>query len=615
MADSRLVLPTTIDEVIDQLREIVANAERVGARDGYFAALYLRVTEEIRRKILAGYFENNEHMEKLDVAFANRYIAAYNSYAAHLQCTESWQLSFQASRKWKPLVIQHLLLGMNAHIGLDLGIAAATVCPGDAIQSLENDFNKINDVLADLVATVRSEVTTFWPLLKPINWLAGKLENEITVFSMDTARAAAWRVASRYALLTTDEQRNKFILDRDQKVAAFSKKIYKPAFLVDILVRLLRVFERGTIREKIEALNSHTLQDFDRPNKKVTMKRIITCSDGTWNKPNTNDHNIRVHTNVQKIFDFLRKEDNGGNLQIKHYDEGVGAEGNIFTRYINGATGKGIDDNIKSAYKFIVWNYQPGDELFLFGFSRGAYTARSLAGLIRKCGIIKTNNLDLINDAYALYREKKIGPEHKTAQEFRKQNSHSIYHIKFVGVWDTVGALGIPLSIFQQWNKSKYSFYDTTLSSIIEHAYQALAIDEKRGAFAPTHWKKSGNKNGKFDKQHLEERWFNGVHSNIGGGYPNEGLSDFALKWMIEKARNAGLAFHEDLVKYNIHEDALGTMYDSRQGIYRLLPKYDRPVRESGDGTETTDPSVWEHYEKTREPLPKNLRDIKPKKK
>ena len=126
------------------------------------------------------------------------------------------------------------------------------------------------------------------------------------------------------------------------------------------------------------------------------MKRIISCSDGTWNKPNSNDDGKPVRTNVQKIFDYVVKYGmrNGERIeQIKNYDEGVGAAGNMFTRMFDGATGKGLDENILQAYKFVSWNYEEGDEIFLFGFSRGAYTARSLAGLIRKCGIIIKNDL------------------------------------------------------------------------------------------------------------------------------------------------------------------------------------------------------------------------------
>ena len=217
------------------------------------------------------------------------------------------------------------------------------------------------------------------------------------------------------------------------------------------------------------------------------MKRIITCSDGTWNKPNTKVDGKSVRTNVQRIFDFITTADSAGITQVKYYDEGIGSEGNALSRMFSGSTGKGIDENILDAYKFICWNYAPGDEIFLFGFSRGAYTARSLAGLIRKSGILKVNDLDFIAEAYKMYRNKSIAPKDAAAENFRNKNSHPDVRIKFIGVWDTVGSLGIPLWSFQWYNKKKYTFYDTTISSIIENAYHALALDEVRGKIGRAH--------------------------------------------------------------------------------------------------------------------------------
>src|SRR6185503_17794712 len=139
--------PRTIAEVIEQLEHIVADCQASKLREGYFAALYLRVTREVARKISSNFFDDNARMEQLDVTFANRYLTAYDQYKHHQKCSASWQVAFETCRNWRPLVLQHLLLGMNAHIGLDLGIAAATVCPGNAIQTLHNDFNKINTIL------------------------------------------------------------------------------------------------------------------------------------------------------------------------------------------------------------------------------------------------------------------------------------------------------------------------------------------------------------------------------------------------------------------------------------------------------------------------------------
>lgn len=332
------------------------------------------------------------------------------------------------------------------------------------------------------------------------------------------------------------------------------------------------------------------------------MKRIITCSDGTWNKPNSIEDGKPIRTNVQKIFDLIRKRDNNGILQIKYYDKGVGAEGNWFTRTFDGATGKGIDGNIMDAYKFIVWNYEPGDDIYLFGFSRGAYTARSLAGLIRKSGVLKKNDLNLLDHAYHLYRNHKDGPDSDVAKDFRLKNSFDVSHIKFIGVWDTVGALGIPLHTFQWINKRKYSFYDTTLSSIIEHAYHAISIDEKRGNFVPTLWEKSSNKARDFE-QILEQRWFAGVHSNVGGGYPDECLADIALKWLIDKSASVGLCFDADRMEAEIKGKVDGVLYKSTTGIFALLPKHERII-----STGIVDESVYERMKKVPDYKPRNVK-------
>jgi uncharacterized protein (DUF2235 family) len=331
------------------------------------------------------------------------------------------------------------------------------------------------------------------------------------------------------------------------------------------------------------------------------MKRIITCSDGTWNKPSTTHKGKPIRTNVQKIFDLICKRDDRNILQIKYYDQGIGAEGNWFTRTFEGATGKGIDNNIMDAYKFIVWNYEPGDEIYLFGFSRGAYTARSLAGLIRKSGIIKKNDLNLLSRAYQLYRNHDAGPESDEAVEFRKHNSFDVYNIKFIGVWDTVGSLGIPLHLFQWFNRKKYSFYDTTLSSIVQYAYHAISIDERRGNFKPTLWELSHNKARDFE-QVLEQRWFAGVHSNVGGGYPDEGLSDIALKWITEKAAETGLGYDADKLKNEIKVNVGGTLYSSAKGIFAWLPTSDRSIT-----TGVVDDSVFERMTLVKDYKPKNV--------
>ncbi|MFL5751879.1 MAG: DUF2235 domain-containing protein [Bacteroidia bacterium] len=332
------------------------------------------------------------------------------------------------------------------------------------------------------------------------------------------------------------------------------------------------------------------------------MKRIVTCSDGTWNKPNSTFEGKPVRTNVQKIFDYVNKKDATGVYQLKYYDEGVGAEGNFLSRSLSGATGRGIDENIMDAYKFIVWNYEPGDEIWLFGFSRGAYTARSLGGMIRKCGIIKKSDLNLIEKAYKLYRNTGLRPESDEVALFRETNCYEPF-IKFIGVWDTVGALGVPLSWFQMYNKKKYQFHDTTLSSKIDNAFHALAIDEKRRTFRPTLWQKSANSGKREIPQVLEQRWFAGVHSNVGGGYPDERLGDISLKWMLDNARAKGLSFDEELIGQDVKPGTKGKIYNSRTGIFRILPPYNRKIE-----TDTKiDDSVRERIKSIADYRPVNI--------
>ena len=250
------MLPTTIEDIIAKLDHIIADSIKNRDRMGYFAALYKRVTVAVRDKIKEGYFQDNARMEHLDVTFANRYLDAYNRYKNKQSITTSWRLAFEATEAWKPLVLQHLLLGMNAHISLDLGIAAATVSPGDSIESLHEDFNRINNVLAELINTVQHELIEVWPVLKPILWFGGKLEEELVVFSIDIARDAAWQEALKYASLKNIAERDTFITARDKDVTRFGRKLYHPGFLLSISITISRLFERGTIRKKIEILNS-----------------------------------------------------------------------------------------------------------------------------------------------------------------------------------------------------------------------------------------------------------------------------------------------------------------------------------------------------------------------
>ncbi|MEO6455155.1 MAG: DUF2235 domain-containing protein [Ginsengibacter sp.] len=309
------------------------------------------------------------------------------------------------------------------------------------------------------------------------------------------------------------------------------------------------------------------------------MKRIIVCCDGTWNKPGSKDRNMIVKTNVQKIYEAI--DTNASKVkQVKFYGQGVGTGFSARDHFMGGGTGLGIDRNIQDAYKFIMWNYVPGDELYLFGFSRGAYTVRSLAGLIRNCGIMKSEYLHLVDEAYHLYRDRTplTHPDSDLMKAFKR--SYGIDEeetiIKFMGVWDTVGALGIPLRWFNGLNK-KYEFHDVKLSSQIRYAYHALAIDEKRKIFEPALWEVSENAVNASKPQICEQVWFPGVHSNVGGGYADCGLSDITLKWMTNKGSDTGLEFDKNYIE-KIKADSCGELRDSASGIYAITPKHMREI-------------------------------------
>jgi Family of unknown function (DUF5995) len=249
---------TTITQVIEQLDTIIQQSIQTNDRCGYFAALYKKVTVAVAEKIKAGnFFADNVRMEKLDVVFANRYLTAYEQYKAGQPCSAAWQLAFDAAKSWKPMVIDHLMLGMNAHIGLDLGIAAATVAPGNQIHALQDDFNKINAVLNGLVNEVKDSLFAIWPIGKWMTkWIGGKTEDAIAGFSMTVARDGAWRTALAYAPLPDAAAQNAYIMGRDKNVTAFGNKLLHPGTFISALMYVLRLFEFGNVAGKIKKLDA-----------------------------------------------------------------------------------------------------------------------------------------------------------------------------------------------------------------------------------------------------------------------------------------------------------------------------------------------------------------------
>lgn len=244
---------TTIDEVIVQLTAIVEWSKQNNSRMGYFAALYRKVTIQVKQGIANNYFDDGPRMERLDVIFANRYIHACYLYQTGQTPTKSWVRAFEATQHWWPIVLQHLLLGMNAHINLDLGIAAAETVPPGELQNLKGDFEKINQVLAGLVGGVQSELAEIWPVLGLLNRFLGSVETAIINFSMEKARDAAWSFAEKLSPLS-EVQRKQAIVEKDSMMALFSNVISHPGFYGSLIIGIIRLGERGTTRQRIEIL-------------------------------------------------------------------------------------------------------------------------------------------------------------------------------------------------------------------------------------------------------------------------------------------------------------------------------------------------------------------------
>jgi uncharacterized protein DUF5995 len=244
----------TIDEVISRLDEIIERAIVERDRLGFFAVLYRTVTAAVKEGIAAGRFEDGPRMERLDIVFANRYLHAFDLHRRGLEPTSSWRAAFAAGSSRRVVIMQHLLLGMNAHINLDLGIAAAEVCPGTALASLEHDFNEINTVLATLETDVEREVCSLSPWINKLDHIDPRAGRVIANFSIDKARAASWRTAQRLAQLSGAE-RDAAIEEIDATVALLARLIERPiGALMNINLVLVRLRETWDARKVIRVL-------------------------------------------------------------------------------------------------------------------------------------------------------------------------------------------------------------------------------------------------------------------------------------------------------------------------------------------------------------------------
>jgi len=323
-------------------------------------------------------------------------------------------------------------------------------------------------------------------------------------------------------------------------------------------------------------------------------KNIIICSDGTGNSA------IKGRgTNVFKIFEAIDLNGHRSNPaldpQVAFYDDGVGTETCLPLKLLGGAFGFGLAKNVRNLYTDLVRVYDPGDRIYLFGFSRGAFTVRTLAGLIAKCGVLDRGKLlttdamrAAVGKAYTTYRRSYrtwLGqliqwilvrlrlrrPDLDAMQDFKQ--AHSLagdVRMRFLGVWDTVDAVGGPFHTSDIINAvfHRFKFPDRRLSDLVDGAAQALSIDEARAAFQPVLWEAKSN---------IQQVWFAGVHSNVGGGYPKQGMSLVTLDWMMQQARGRDLRFLADDRKYYWeHGNVDDKMYDSRAGLgvfYRWKPR------------------------------------------
>ena len=340
------------------------------------------------------------------------------------------------------------------------------------------------------------------------------------------------------------------------------------------------------------------MADSSRPGQ-----RLILLYDGTWD-----DFDDR--TNVYRMASAIVPYD-GPTRQRFFYQSGVGTSRG--TQLLGGVTGAGLTEILLEGYEWLAKRYEPGDEIWVFGFSRGAYTARSLAGLIRKCGLLRIVTPKAIHEATRLYRDTDVHPESSNCRQFRSHYSVPGVDIHFLGVWDTVGALGIPGHALL--SRQFFEWHDTELSGIVRHAYQAMALDEHREEFDVSLWRGAEKSPGqkKPEQFDVEQRWFVGSHGDVGGGCIHDELSQIPLRWMQEKAMAAGLKLDPvcqppegaELADYfDSYQQFLGGAYSfMRAGLTGKTERFHRlfdRVRKSDSSDElvpainvTIDPSVF----------------------
>ena len=295
------------------------------------------------------------------------------------------------------------------------------------------------------------------------------------------------------------------------------------------------------------------------------MKNVIVCCDGTGNEYGTNN------TNVVAAYGLAEESER----QCRYYDPGVGTGGWVYEEErgtlrasMDQATGYGLRKNVEDAYRFLMQVYEDGDRLFLFGFSRGAFTVRSLAGMLHRCGLLRSTAANLVEYASKRYHQHEPGRDDAEVDAGFRAAFARACPVHFIGVWDTVESL--VLNAGRTW-------HDTRLTPETTHACHAVAIDERRRDFPPCLWDETSRQDG----QVLEQVWFAGVHSDVGGWYDERGLSNIALQWMMGKARSCGMHVDEVALRHPGHQgDPLGKMHESFSGFWRFRGSRRREIPE-----------------------------------
>jgi uncharacterized protein (DUF2235 family) len=296
-------------------------------------------------------------------------------------------------------------------------------------------------------------------------------------------------------------------------------------------------------------------------------KRIVLCADGTWNTPHGVDVAVN-DTNVRKLYCGLSDCPD----QLAYYDSGVGTDGTPIDHLIGGAMGEGLFQKIQDNYQYLAYVWDPGDDIFLFGFSRGAYTARSLGGMIARFGV-PTKNFDnmMVKRIFDAYRLADAAQKDAAKASLKAEYGLTDVTVKMVGVWDTVGSLGIPGIVFSIFDQKRYGFLDTTLHPSVEKAYHAVCIDERRAQFMPTLWTNADGSYRANDNQ-LQQVWFSGVHCDVGGSYAETQLSDITMSWMMNKAIACGLTFKDAAMKQYVKVDAANATGRPLHDEWKLVP-------------------------------------------